>query len=373
MPTNPTIQNPTSNIQNSLRLLSVLSLSLSAIALTALPVQASLARIISIEGEVELQRDSWTRFQRALPGTALYGPDLLQPERGSRVVVICPNGSTRWIVPAGTVSAVNNGCPGTPNRLRPQFGIGDLRGGSDPSIPYVIVPRTDGVLTPRPSLSWNPVEGAEGYTVTLEARGETVWQIETEQTEIPYPEDEPELTPRRLYTLAVVSDTGASSADEEPSLRFNLLAGEQAEAAQAEIDAIHALDISEELKTLILVEEVYPNYSLTAAAVRDLEGLLDSDVETAQVYRLLGDVYLKSGLRLLAEESYAEAVALATMSNVLEEQVLAQLGLGVLYREVEEPERARQQLQCAQAGAMELGDETLIESIDEELAKLRLM
>lgn len=359
-----------STIYNLRSAIWLLSTALTTFALAASPASTNLARIISVEGNVELQREDWNSFQRALPGTALYGPDLLRPERGSRVEVICPNGRTRWLVPAGTESAVNNGCPGTPNRLRPQFGVGDLRGGSDLSIPYVIAPRTGAVLSSRPSLRWNPVEGAKRYTVSLEARGETVWQIETDQTTLPYPEEQPELMPRRLYTITVVADTGASSADEEVSLRFNLLAEEQADAAQSELDAIDALDIADEIKTLMRVEEMYPNYHLTAAAVMELEQLLAAGVETTQVYRLLGDWYLKSGLRLLAEESYAVAIARATSSDVLEEQILAQLGLGILYQQVGELERAEQQLSCAQEGAMRLGDERLIDSINEALAGL---
>ncbi|MEM9218653.1 MAG: tetratricopeptide repeat protein [Cyanobacteria bacterium P01_F01_bin.150] len=347
-----------------------LFLALTGIVITSLPVKANVARIVSIEGEVELQRDNWSRFYRAFSGADLYGPDLIRPSRGSRVEVLCPNGTTTWIVPAGTISAVNNGCPGTPARLKPQFGIGDLRGGIDPSLPYVITPRTGIVLSPRPLLRWNPVEGAESYTVTLKARGEVVWQIDTDQTELMYPDDQPDLMPRRLYTLNVMADTGASSADEDLALRFNVLTGEQAEEAQVRIDSINALDIADELKTLILVEEIYPNYQLTGAAIHDLEGLIAAGIETAQIYRLLGDVYLKSGLRLLAEESYVKAIALATQSNNLEEQVFAQLGLGTLYLHVGETDRAMRQLHCAQKGASELGDEKLIESIEETLSQL---
>lgn len=347
-----------------------LGLSLATLTVTASPARAGLAWVSSIEGRVELRRDGWSRSQRALTGTALYGPDILRPARGSRVVVICPNGRTRWTVPAGTISAVNNGCPGTPSRLRPQFGIGDLQGGSNSSIPYVITPRTDLVLSPRPLLRWNPVEGAKRYRVMLASRGETLWQIDTDRSEIPYPASQLELMPRQLYTLTVTADTGASSADEALALRFNVLAETQAEAAQAEIDAINAQDISDELKTLMLVQEVYPNYQLTAAAVNDLERLIASGVETAQVYRLLGDVYLKSGLRLLAEESYLEAVTIAMRSHTLEEQVRAQLGLGTLYSQVGERDSAMRQLRCAQAGAATLGDERMIESIDEALAGL---
>lgn len=342
-----------------------------AVAVTASPAAASLARILSIEGEVELQREGWDTFQPTGSGTALSGSDLLYPTRGSRVEVLCPNGATRWLVPAGIISAVNNGCPGTPERLRPQFSIGDLRGGSDPSLPYVITPRTGLVVETRPSLSWNSVEGVERYTVTLEARGEVIWQIETSDSAIPYPADQPELLPRQLYTLTVVTDTGASSAQEELPLRFNLLTADQAAAAQAEIDATHALEgLSDELKTLILVEEVYPNYPLTAAAITDLRRLIASGIETAQVYRLLGDLYLTSGLRLLAEASYVQAIALAIPSGHVEAQVLAHLGLGTLYSQIGETAKAIQQLRCAQAGAAQLGDARLTESIAAALAEL---
>ncbi|MDJ0707191.1 MAG: tetratricopeptide repeat protein [Leptolyngbyaceae cyanobacterium MO_188.B28] len=353
------------------RILCACSGALLLLVLGSSTAWAGLARIMSIRGSVQLQREGWREFQPAYPGTALYGPDLLQPSRGSRVLVICPNGSTRWIVPAGTISAVNNGCPGTPSALKPQFGVGDLRGGSDPAVPYVIAPRRDSVLNPTPRLSWNPVEGAESYTAALQARGETLWRFETEQTEIPYPDSEPELAPRKLYTLVVTANTGSASTDEAVELRFNLLGGDQAGEAQAEIDAIRALDLPELLKTLILVEEIYPNYRLTAVAIADLTNLIDQGVETAQVYRLLGDVYLKSGLRLLAEASYGQAIGLAIPSGELEEQVLAQLGLGELYSQVDEPEKAIRQFQCAQAGATELGDESLISSIEEKLAGLK--
>ncbi|PSR15963.1 hypothetical protein C8255_20360, partial [filamentous cyanobacterium CCP3] len=115
---------------------SLLTLSTAGLGLALLPTaaHAGLARIVTINGSVELRREAWSDFRPANPGTALERPDLLQPVRGSRILVICPSGS-QWVVPAGTISAVNNGCPGTPRALKPQFGIGDLRGGSDPAIP----------------------------------------------------------------------------------------------------------------------------------------------------------------------------------------------------------------------------------------------
>lgn len=345
---------------------SLISLSAAGLGLALLPTvaRAGLARIMSVNGSVQLRREAWNGFRQARPGTALYGPDLLEPVRGSRILVICPNGS-RWIVPAGTISAVNNGCPGTPRALKPQFGIGDLRGGSDLAIPYIITPRLDTVLSPTPTLRWNPVEGVETYRVSLQTRRGPLWELETDQTTIRYPENQPPLSPGTLYTLVVETDSGASSTDEPPALWFNLLTGDRADSAQADIAAVEALNLPDMVAMLILVEDVYPRYALTGTAIQALEGLVAAGCDTAKVRRLLGDLYLKSGLRLLAEQNYETALALAT--DNLEEQVLAQYGLGTLYARVEEPDKATEYLKAAQAGALELGDETLAADIAAEL------
>ncbi|PSR19414.1 hypothetical protein C8255_02055, partial [filamentous cyanobacterium CCP3] len=245
--------------------------------------------------------------------------------------------------------------------------IGALRGGSAPAIPYVIAPRLDTVLSPTPALRWNPVEGAETYRVSLQTRRGPLWELETDQTAIPYPEDQPPLTPGTLYTLVVETDSRSSSTDDPPELRFNLLTGDRAAAAQTDIAAVEAMDLPDMVKTLILVEDVYPRYELTAAAMDALEGLVAAGCETAKVRRLLGDLYLKSGLRLLAEQNYDTALALALATENLEEQVLAQYGLGTLYARVEEPEKAIEYLEAAQAGALALGDTTLADDIAAEL------
>lgn len=341
-------------------------LTLAALALLPGAAQASLARIVSVRGSVEVQRATGTTFQSASPGTALYGPDILRPSRGSRVEVVCPNGRTRWVVPAGTVSAVNNGCPGTPAALKPEFGVGDLRGGRDPAIPYVISPRQDVVLSPTPTLQWNPVAGASQYTVALRTRRGTVWEVTTPDSTIPYPEDQPPLSPGTRYTLVVQADTGTASTDEPPELAFNLLAGDGATEAAEQIAAGQALDLPELAQTLMLVEEVYPRYQLTAAAMADLEALVSQGFDIAQVRRLLGDIYLRSGLSWLAETNYLRAVALAIATDNLEEQVMAQYGLGTLYNRTDNPEAAAAQLAAAQAGAEALGNATLAADIAAE-------
>ncbi|MGG6242037.1 hypothetical protein ACQ4N7_25745 [Nodosilinea sp. AN01ver1] len=116
---------------------SLLTLSVAGLGLALRPTvaHASLARIMTISGSVQLRREAWSEFRRANPGTALYGPDLLEPGRGSRIVVICSNGS-RWVVPAGTISAVNNGCPGTLYTLVVETDTGALSTDDPPTLRF---------------------------------------------------------------------------------------------------------------------------------------------------------------------------------------------------------------------------------------------
>ncbi|WP_299409530.1 lipopolysaccharide assembly protein LapB [Acaryochloris sp. IP29b_bin.148] len=350
------------------KLISVLILSTFCLGTVQCSAEARWARILSIQGNVKVRRRGWQRFQKALHGTVLAGADFIQPQRGSRVFVICPNGKTRWLVPAGTISVVNNGCPRTPSAFRPHVEVGDLAGGRDASVPYVIAPRSGSVLHSTPIIRWNPVQKAERYVVTLSSREKRLWQINTDQTEIPYPKGTATLKPGRLYTLVVQADTGSTSLDETLKPRFNVLSEQQATAAETEISAIQAMDLPQDIKTLMLVEDIYPNYRLTARSIIELEHLVNLNIESSKVYRLLGDVYLKSGLKLLAEKNFAKAIDLATTSENLEELLLAQLGLATLYDQAGESQKSLHQFRCAQISAAELGDAQILQNIQEKLS-----
>jgi hypothetical protein len=73
---------------------------------------------------------------------------------------------------------------------------------------------------------------------------------------------------------------------------------------------------------------------------------------------------------LLAETNYQRAIALAIATDSLEEEVMAQYGLGTLYRRTGNPEGAMAQLAAAQSGAIALGNATLAADIATELEGL---
>lgn len=333
---------------------------------------ARLARIQTISGsQVQLKRDGWTNFRRALPGTALYGDDLLRIRPGTVVVIACPDRRVTNNLPAGD-SSVSRACPDAPRRVRPTFGVSETWSAGDAALPYVIAPWSGQVLTPRPLLRWNAVAGAQLYTVTLKKRdGEDwaeVWTIKSDQTTLCYPASQPALELGEEYALQVVTDDVAeASVNWEPVEIFSLIGGGERADAEAAIAALNAMDASPELKTLILVDEVYPSYKLFAQGINDLLALTEAGTETAQVHRLLGDYFIRSGLELPTEQSYLKAIALAAETENLEEQVRSQWGLGTLYNRVGRAEDAEVQLRQAQQGAIDLGDADLLASIEAEL------
>lgn len=333
---------------------------------------AQLARLDSISGsQVQLKRSGSTNFQRALPGAELYGDDLLRVRPGTVVKLICPDRRVTDNVPAGD-SSVSRACPDTPRRVRPTFGVSETWSAGDAALPYMITPWSGQVLTPRPLLRWNAVAGAQLYTITLKKRdGEDwaeVWTVKSDQTTLCYPASQPALALVEEYVLQVVADNAAESSDDgEPGQVFSLIGSEEQADAEAAIATVNAIDASQELKTLILVDEVYPVYRLFAQGIDDLLALVESGTETAQIYRLLGDYFIRSGLELPTEQNYLKAIELAAETNHLEEQVRAQWGLGTLYNRVERPEEAEVLLRQAQQGAMALGDANLLSSIEAEL------
>lgn len=361
-----------------------LLITLSTVTWVVLAPSASaqLARLQSVtsvvpgeSGQVELKRAVWSTFYSTAPRTALHGDDLLRVSPGTIVELLCPDLTVTDNVRAG-VSSVNEACPGTPNGIRDPSSVSETWRALDDSVPFVIFPWNGRVLTPTPALQWNPVEGAQEYEITLQKQAlsdtwSDVWTITHGDSTSLYPEDQPQLQSGERYRLVVTADTGASSLDEgAPPTSFRLIPGEESEAAEAAIARVNSADISNPLKTLILVEDVYPNFQLFSQGVNDLLTVAASGDGSSQIHRILGDYYLRIGLVRPAEIAYLDAVSKAIASGQLEEQVLAEWGLGTLYGRINRAEEARRHLECAKLGAAALGDSDMLSKIEEAIASL---
>jgi hypothetical protein len=364
----------------SLLLITLFSASIWSVLAVSAFAQSRTARLYSVEGgTAQLMRPNWSTFYDTFPPTRLNSSDLLRVEPGMDVVLLCPGGDLQGPIPAGD-SNVGSTCFSMPRSVRPSFGVSNQWSANDSSVPYVITPWAGQVLTPTPMLRWNAADcGQTTYKVTLQRRtGESwtdVWSVVSEQASMAYPNDQPGLEPGEEYVVrVVVGDAEAPEVTEEQPVEtavFSLVGGEERQAAMAAIAAVNALDIDAATKTLILVEDVYPQYKLFAQGINELNALIESGTENANIHRLLGDYYIRSGLALPAQESYTQAIALATVSENLEEEALAMWGIGTVYGRMGEQAQARTYLEAAEAIATTLGDPDLMAGIGAELTRIR--
>ncbi len=369
--------------KRSLLLLTIFSASSWSVLTTSASAQSHAARIYSIDGgTVQLKRPNWHNFHSASTETTLNSSDLLRVEAGVDVVLLCPDGDLQGPIRAGD-SNVGSTCLSMPRSVRPSFGVSNRWSASDASVPYVISPWAGQVLTATPALRWNATDCEQTYKVTLQRRaGENwvdMWSLVSERSSMAYPADQPVLEPGEEYVLRVAVINGSAETDlpaatpetPEDAAVFSLVSGEETQAVVEAIASVNALDIDAAIKTLILVEDVYPQYKLFAQGINELSALIESGTERANIYRLLGDYYIRTGLALPAQESYTQAIALAKTSENLEEEALAGWGLGTVYGRVGDQAQARTYLEAAEAIANTLGDPDLIAGIGAELSRLQ--
>ncbi len=355
------------------------------------PAIATTYQIIKAEGKVLLKRRQWSDYHPTSEGAEinLNQDDLIRPERGAKVIILCPDKTTTWRVPSGRVWGASNGCPRARRRSRAPGLVGGILGGIDPSVPYLISPRRTLILDRQPTFRWNAVPGASYYTVGLSTSAGVIWQQKVGETEIVYP-GEPPLEPGKLYSLTIKADTGTSSQDENVSgLEFVLLTDTDLKQVQTDVEQLTNLDLSDEAEALALANfyadyiltsdsaqaynlaaEDLATYSLTAKAIEILEALVAQGSTTPAVYRILGDLYWQSGLQLLAEAQYLKVVELAQEPKDLEERAKAQFSLAEMYVVLEKWEETDKWLRQAKQSYTELGDRGNATMIEEQLEEL---
>ncbi|NEO43600.1 MAG: tetratricopeptide repeat protein [Moorea sp. SIO4A3] len=317
--------------------------------------------ISEIKGDVRLKRSEWKDYQKANFGKSLNPSDQLKLSASASATVMCDN-SRVWVVPAGKVSLVSDGCgPGQPsvrrrNRRRPSRAPNE-------TIPYIISPRNTALLTNRPILRWNAVPGATRYTVLVQDAGLTLeWETKTSNTEIQYSGDP--LQPDSYYLVTVKTNTGKSSEEEQGAeVNFTVLDAQKAESVESEV-----AKLKQQLKQQQLTQEaeqlglayLYQRYDLKAKAIGLLEGLVKKETQTVAVYQLLGDLYQQVGLNQQAKRRYSQALELAKGTENLEGQAEAQVGLGLVEGK---KTQAIGWLTEAQSNYQKLGDRTKVKQV----------
>jgi len=306
--------------------------------------------IVGVQGDAAVKRAGWRDYAPALFGAPLRRGDLLRLGSAGRATVACAD--LKLATVEGGVSGYPcQTAPRTPlvyegtllNPTRGDSGSGDY--------PLVISPRKTKLLNPRPVLRWQPMPGARSAIVSLQG---TNWVTEVSGvSELPYPENAPALQPGVNYRLVVT--TGDWSSNEEPGagLGFSVIGAEEAKAVREAEAKIRALGLAE-IATALLISNVYATNGLVAEAIEGLERL--PGLQEPAVSRLLGDLYVSTGLNRLAEERYVTALARSETLNDVEGQAQAHHALGRVYDALGNPADARRHLSDALALYDRLGD-----------------
>jgi hypothetical protein len=358
---------------------------------TALPASAQI-RLIESQGEVQLKRRFWFQFRPVEAVQTLHLGDVLR-NLGGRATILCEN-STPYRLPDG-ISSVSTYCSPQTSPIafgglrgdRASASLAPIPGGRDDSIPYIISPRRSWLLDDEPTIRWNPVAGAESYTVQL-VGPDVTWSATVAETEVIYP-GEPALSSGETYLVIVTADTGPSSVDDPidglweylgddsaflyetdlgSGVGFSVLPSDLAAAVNRELEQLDTQDLTESAAAMSRVN-VYIQNDLFAEAIATLEAEVEAGTELIAIYQTLGELYAHTGLSLMAQDAYLRAIERAVAQEDLEYQVLAQAELAKIYVNLGNEQQARNWLDLATSGYSELEPSQLQIEIAERIGR----
>ena len=327
-------------------------------------------------GKVELKRSSWLDYQIVNPTKVLFSNDLLRSSQGETVQIWCSDLNERQI-PINQTKRVGDVCsaPVQPEIESDGSNIAPTRGGSNSLVPYIISPRKTKIATTTPVFRWNSVPGASSYAITLRGEQGIIWETEIEETELTYPEETP-LQSGQSYSWVVRANTGETSLDEGegiPGLAFSVLEESEVQIINDLAQQLTQQGLTQEAEVLALAY-LYRGEGLNSKAITTLETFLASGNKDTAVYKLLGDLYLKVRLNVMAKANYLEVVNLAVEEGDLETEAQAHAKLGNVYIILKQKPKAIASLEAAKSIYIKLEGENSekVEALEVKLSELRL-
>ena len=319
------------------RLISLVSLVFGSAVGSALPAWSQSSPYLSgLQGDVRVGT-SWAAL--AWPNTAEYGMLLstwhyIHVTAGSSATLNCQNGTQYSLVGAKTYlvsdycASSGGGSWSSRNSTRSTF---------DAGLPYLLAPRNTALLGDTPLvLSWNEVEGATSYRVSVQGRG-VDWTIAIDDLSVIVPSSvvfEPNFT----YAVTIETDNGRSSEGNGRS-SFVVLPASEIERVRSEAAAIRAQRYEPDVEAIVLAmfyatfehsDPDWQSFSLNQAALEVLAARVAAGTTNSQVFLLQGDIYAAIALPLQARDSYGRALMLAEASGRMEIQVRSLLGLAAI-------------------------------------------
>ncbi|MBW4520892.1 MAG: tetratricopeptide repeat protein [Scytolyngbya sp. HA4215-MV1] len=358
---------------------------------TNLPAAARIQAIAG-KGKVQVRRDNPPHNFAARRGTPLNQGDLLLPDPGVRVTILCPNGLKRSV---SSLSGLGKLCPVWRTNAPRGEQDPNTTGGVDTSIPYLIAPRHTLLLSTTPVLRWNAIAGVTQYQVEVIGPAGTVWKTQTQKSQIVYA-GKP-LIPGVPYSLEVTTNTGKSSQSDKASagetatyLDFRILRSSEAAEVQALTAKLLAENPQDETTALMLAtyygdyvlppaaiaayglsQDNYQTYSLSAEAIALLEAQIQQGKSSPLLDRTLGDLYWQIGLIRLAGEAYQQAIRKVQTPEDLEDWTLAYYGLGQVNAVLQDSQQVLQCWSQARIGFLFLGNPDKAAAIQRQLEILK--
>jgi Tetratricopeptide repeat len=379
----------------TIALLWVPSLAAIATAKSSDGIVPRSARIQFATGKVRVQRENYSNTIPARQGTELNRGDLIFPDQGVRVTVLCPTGSQSSIA---TPSGLETVCPvWRKDIVRGQLNP-DIPGELDQSTPYLQIPHRQLMLSTTPTLRWSAVSGATLYTVEVSSLTGKKWKTQTPNAQIVYAGEplEPGVayqakitaatpaasaeqradTPRSLSTLNRSEVSGKPISPTSTTLELRVLRPAEVATIQTTIaqlrgdtpnnNEVAALMVSTYYQDYVLPDSAIAAYGLTqdtadtyrlsTEAIALLEAQLQRRKTSAIMYRTLGNLYWQTGLIDRAEDAYLKAIYQVQSPEDLEEWTLAYYGLAQVYIALRRSQQAAQWLTQARMGFIFLGN-----------------
>lgn len=338
---------------------------LSALGAMTLPEVASAnVRITSLSPKAIVVRNGVSKPARFW--MLLEAEDLVKPEIGSVLEVICSDGQGR-VVEVGTFSGLAKICP---QSVRISISTFDSRG-EDDFLKYLDLRfYTLTLLDGSQVIRWQEVSGTTGYQLKMGTRQEVLLDRQVDCPQVSYGGNQP-LKLGVEYNFLVKALGGNNS---EFRLRFKVLPEKESQELNKRIAVLQSNKGLPEIAKAIALADIYNEYGLAEQAIAVLETaslvVNQAGQSVAIAERMLGNFYLQVGLRDVAELHYRRALELAQSEQNLEVLAEAQVGLAKVFVVNGKKQEARKYLQLALGNYVSLENGVKKQQVDEWLSKI---
>lgn len=238
---------------------------------------------------------------------------------------------------------------------------------------YIISPVAALLDSNLPKFSWSSIEDTTSYIVRLSSSEGTLWQSETTNTEISYPQNQPALKAGKAYDLTVKA-IGAE--EKETEARFVILTPQEAQKVNSEVANIRKQNLAPQ-DTALKIAELYEKNNLTSLAEKNYQQVLNIAESKKD---LNGQAWAKVKLARvnLAVDNHKKAISLLktayvnyeTLKNKELSSQVAQF-LAEVYDSRNEKQKSIAWYQQAKNGYQQLNDKKRMEWVEKQLNRLK--